>query len=203
MVICPERGADCLHMVQLMPLPSADGSAVCTWLSCRQPACQEPRAAARLRQLCHGTDRGTDGTRYRLMPRPPTAGGITAGCITQYIATIRPATGLQHIVPDTDRKRSTNRRARRTTRRPRKPSPLLRMRRLMTSQPRDATRRRAGANETNEDGCVLATRQSSSQPPPPPPPRRDASSRRQNRLFVQSLATPQSKHDDVSHGDRN
>ena len=65
MVICPERGADCLHMVQLMPLPSADGSAVCTWLSCRQPACQEPRAAARLRQLCHGTDRRTDGTRYR------------------------------------------------------------------------------------------------------------------------------------------
>ena len=152
-------------------------------------------------------DRQTDGRNaVSLNAPPPYGGGITAGCITQYIAAIRPATGLQHIVPDTDRKRSTNRRARRTTRRPRKPSPLLRMRRLMTSQPRDATRRdatrrRAGANETNEDGCVLATRQSSSQPPPPP--RRDASSRRQNRLSVQSLATPQSKHDDVSHGDRN
>jgi len=40
--------------------PSADGSAVHTWLSCRQPACLQPRAAARLGQLRHGTDRRTD-----------------------------------------------------------------------------------------------------------------------------------------------
>ena len=39
--------------------PSADGSAVRTWLSCRQPACLQPRAAARLEQLRHGTDRRT------------------------------------------------------------------------------------------------------------------------------------------------
>ena len=37
--------------------PSADGSAVHTWLICRQPACLQPRAAACLRL---GQDRRTD-----------------------------------------------------------------------------------------------------------------------------------------------
>jgi len=41
--------------------PCADGSAVRTWLSCRQPACLYPRAAARLGQLRRGTHRRTDG----------------------------------------------------------------------------------------------------------------------------------------------
>ena len=48
--------------------PSTDGSAVCTRLSCRQPACLQPKAAACLRQLQHGTDRQMDGSWYRLMP---------------------------------------------------------------------------------------------------------------------------------------
>ena len=47
--------------------PSADGSAVRTRLNCRQPACLQPRAAARL-----GLGQ-TDGSRYRLMP--PYGGG--------------------------------------------------------------------------------------------------------------------------------
>ena len=64
--------------------PAADGSSIQKsrrispsaisggrrWLSCRQPACLQPR------QLRHGTDRRTDrqtdGSRYRLMP--PRAG---------------------------------------------------------------------------------------------------------------------------------
>ena len=52
---------------------SADGSAVRTWLSCRQPVCLYPRAPACLWQLHHGTDKQTDGLQYHLMP-PPTAG---------------------------------------------------------------------------------------------------------------------------------
>ena len=40
--------------------PSADGSAVRTWLRCRQPACLQPGAAARLGQLRHWTERRTD-----------------------------------------------------------------------------------------------------------------------------------------------
>jgi len=83
------------------------------------------------------TDRQTDGRNaVSLNAPPPTAGGITAGCITQYIAAI-------HRPRHRSKAEHEPSRARRTTRRRRKPSPLLRMRRLMTSQPRDATRRDA------------------------------------------------------------
>jgi len=38
--------------------PSADGSAVRTWLSCRQPACRKPRAAAHLGSCAKGQKDG-------------------------------------------------------------------------------------------------------------------------------------------------
>ena len=38
--------------------PSADGSAVSTWLSCRQPACRKPRAAAHLGSCAKGQKHG-------------------------------------------------------------------------------------------------------------------------------------------------
>jgi len=55
------------------------------WLSCRQPVCLQPR------QLCHGTDRQTDGSRYSKTPprgrgiitkrtRTGHNGAVVAGC---------------------------------------------------------------------------------------------------------------------------
>ena len=54
--------------------PSADVSAVRTWLSYRQPACLQPRAAGRLGQLSHGTDGQTDG-RIAVSLNAPYGGG--------------------------------------------------------------------------------------------------------------------------------
>jgi len=51
--------------------PSADGSAVRTWLSYRQPACLQPRAAARL-----GLGQTDGRTAVSLNTPPPTADGI-------------------------------------------------------------------------------------------------------------------------------
>jgi len=53
--------------------PSVDGSAVCTWLSCRQPECIYPRAAACLRLG------QTDGSQYRLMPPYGGSGALYLG----------------------------------------------------------------------------------------------------------------------------
>jgi len=66
--------------------PSADGSAGHTWLSCRQPACLQPNAAARLVQLCHGTERQTYG-RIAVSLNSPSYGGdiISRG----YIACVK------------------------------------------------------------------------------------------------------------------
>ena len=66
--------------------PSADGSAGHTWLSCRQPACLQPNAAARLVQLRHGTDRQTYG-RIAVSLNFPSYGGdiISRG----YIACVK------------------------------------------------------------------------------------------------------------------
>ena len=66
--------------------PSADGSAGHTWLSCRQPACLQPNAAARLVQLRHGTERQTYG-RIAVSLNSPSYGGdiISRG----YIACVK------------------------------------------------------------------------------------------------------------------
>jgi len=57
--------------------PSADGSAVRTWLSCRQPTCLQPRASARL-----GLGQ-TDGRIAVSLNAPPTRPGTLKAFITR------------------------------------------------------------------------------------------------------------------------
>ena len=118
-----------LHMAKLQA-----ASVPITWGSCA------PTAAV---PWDRQTDRQTDGRNAVSLNAPPPYGGGHNSWL-HYPIHRRHSSGdwaTTHRPRHRSKAEHEPSRARRTTRRRRKPSPLLRMRRLMTSQPRDATRR--------------------------------------------------------------